>query len=66
MGKSDKIAAIMSLFLAILVRNCLFFDNIFNLKRQKYGYLLRKCCYHQAIESDKTKTIMSLLFCLSL
>ena len=66
MGKSDKIAAIMSLFLAILVRNCLFLDHIFNLKVQKYGYLFIKCCYHQAIEGDKTKTIMSLLFCLNL
>jgi len=56
----------MSLFLAILIRNCLFFSDILNLKGQFYGYLCGKCCYHQAIEGDKTETIMSLLFCLSL
>ncbi|PPJ61922.1 hypothetical protein CUN59_18385 [Cuspidothrix issatschenkoi CHARLIE-1] len=31
------------------IRNCLFFSDIFNLKRQFYGYLCGKYCYYQAI-----------------
>jgi hypothetical protein len=53
-------------FWLFLVRNCLFFGDILNLKWQIYGYLCVKYCYHQAVKSDKTETIMSLLFCLNL
>ncbi|MFM8006432.1 MAG: hypothetical protein ACKO86_16150, partial [Dolichospermum sp.] len=38
----------------------MFFSDTFNLKVQIYGFLCGKCCYHQAIEGDKTETIMSL------
>ncbi|MTJ21522.1 hypothetical protein FJR06_09400 [Dolichospermum sp. UHCC 0352] len=61
-----KLQQLCHFFWLFLIRNCAFFSDIFNLKRQFYGYLCGKCCYHQAIESDKTETIMSLLFCLSL
>jgi hypothetical protein len=61
-----KLQQLCPFFWLFTVRNCLFFSDIFNLKGQFYGYLCGKCCYHQAIESDKTETIMSLLFCLNL
>ncbi|MFM6015435.1 MAG: hypothetical protein ACKPCI_02300, partial [Dolichospermum sp.] len=69
-GKSDKILTVVQqlcpFFWLFLIRNCLFFSDTFNLKVQIYGFLCGKCCYHQAIEGDKTETIMSLLFCLNL
>jgi len=61
-----KLQQLCPFFWLFLVRSCLLFGDILNLKWQIYGYLCGKCCYHQAIEGDKTETIMSLLFCLSL